>query len=115
MKPWLDSGACRSGRHCQVCRDLDGGRRWRGSLSKVYILPDDAPDFACPCGRDWGSLAPVPHNGLSVFSKRLAICDACGQWDRKANRCNLHPTCTRCYLRRPGAVCPDEPPKWLPA
>ena len=116
MKAWLHSGSCRSRLHCRTCRDLAGGRAWRLMLGRAYTLPTDAPDFACPHGLAWGDLGGGvrPHNGLSLLAQRLAICDACGEWDGPNHRCGLDPRCTRCYLRRPGTVCPAEPPRWLP-
>jgi len=48
----------------------------------------------------------------SFFSARIGVCRKCNNWERE--RCKLRPDCTKCYLARPGAVCPDTPPKWSP-
>ena len=47
------------------------------------------------------------------LQERLAICGACESWTGRS--CRLHPNCTRCYLARPGSLCPAVPPRWLPA
>jgi hypothetical protein len=47
------------------------------------------------------------------LTERVETCRACQHWID--GRCDLHPTCTSCYRKRPGAVCPDEPPRWGPA
>jgi hypothetical protein len=51
---------CRGGRHCGACRDLEGGRAWRASLARLFVLPQGAPDFACPYGKGWGHVPRVP-------------------------------------------------------
>jgi len=40
--------------HCPTCRDLEGGRQWRGSLHRAFKLPNDEVDFECPHGLSWG-------------------------------------------------------------
>jgi len=39
-------------------------------------------------------------------SRRAAFCAACGLWDSATNRCTQRRSCTACYRRRPGSVCP---------
>lgn len=43
---------CFSRTHCVTCRDLDGGRDWRISLSQAYDVP--GVDFPCPHLFPWG-------------------------------------------------------------
>ena len=71
MKPLAKTQLCR---HCArgrflptECRDLEGGRAWRGTLMTWAAVPGNAVDFTCPLGRPWGwrpdSAEPSPPSG----------------------------------------------------
>jgi len=119
---FANTGHCRSGFHCRACRDLEGGRAWRESLGKAFRLPAGAPDFPCPLAHPWGYAPPAvggPAGGPSAMEEpwltaRIEMCRGCGDWPDGADHCSLSPACTACYRRRPGAVCPANPPKWSP-
>jgi hypothetical protein len=71
MKPLAKTQLCRQcvrGRFLPTeCRDLEGGRAWRGSLMTWAAVPGDLVDFACPLGRPWGwrpdAAKPSPPSG----------------------------------------------------
>lgn len=93
---FTESKACRSEQHCRTCRDLDGGRAWRGKLAAAFALPADAPDFACPHGKGWGHSVPppvpeVPSRGLgdtvAKVLKRVGI-KPCGGCKKRQERLN---------------------------
>lgn len=68
-----------------MCRDLDGGRRFRESLSRVFSLPGDAVDFVCPYARDWG-WAPEPGDRIATqlpISRGEDIYAACDECDHQ--------------------------------
>jgi hypothetical protein len=48
------------------------------------------------------------------IAERLALCQACDQYQVGGQFCGLNRTVGRCYLARPLAVCPADPPKWGP-
>ena len=66
MNIFVENGACKSGVHCQTCRDKDGGRGFRIGLGNAFKMPDDAPDFVCPHGKEWGWLKPSTGLGDTV-------------------------------------------------
>jgi len=66
MKKFIESGACRSGVHCQTCRAKEEGRGFRIGLGNAFVLPNDAPDFACPHGKGWGWRKPSSGLGDTV-------------------------------------------------
>jgi hypothetical protein len=82
------SPQCKSRFHCQTCRDKEGGREWRESLRKAFLLPNDETDFECPHGLPWGC---GPQTGsqkeyqekLDADNKRIEeigqICEACDE------------------------------------
>jgi hypothetical protein len=55
MHLFVLSTHCQSRAHCKVCRNFDGGRKWRESLSKAYQLPNNDVDFECPYGMQWSA------------------------------------------------------------
>lgn len=57
MRIFTSSSTCRSGAHCDTCRDRNN-RAWRESLRRGFTLPDDNPDFECPHGKPWGAVGP---------------------------------------------------------
>ena len=64
---WIKSSHCKSGAHCNTCRDMEDGRAWRISIGKAFALPDEGVDFECPYELAWGdtSTAPaVPESSL---------------------------------------------------
>ena len=110
---------CRTRLHCPTCRDLEGGRAWRESLGKAFKLPEDAPDFECPHGIEWGVewVEPIgveskpPTAEQLMIMRRKKICEAC----------ESKPTCgffqgTPCrannILKKADSCCPIN--KWIP-
>ena len=60
MQPFAQTFHCQSRMHCATCRDLEGGRSWRGQLMATYALPGGVVDFVCPHGIQAGDdVAPV--------------------------------------------------------
>ncbi|HUW33273.1 MAG TPA: hypothetical protein VM223_16820 [Planctomycetota bacterium] len=55
---------------------------------------------------------PLPQPAYVV--QRQATCRACEHHLPDYN-CRLWSGCGPCYLRRPLAVCPADPPQWRPA
>jgi len=126
MKPFTDTLACRSRKHCGTCRDLVGGRAWRESLGRLLALPGDATDFPCPHGLPWnpsavqlaaaGAMASAEQAIRAELAKaRFAVCLACPRSMDAGFACELHPKCCLGSDRaRPGYSCPDSPPRWGP-
>ncbi len=50
---FTDTIHCLSRAHCNTCRNLEGGRTWRKSLTSLFVLPDEKVDFECPYGKKW--------------------------------------------------------------
>ena len=95
---------CQSQAHCNRCRDLLGGRQWRTSLGKFYVLPGRVIDFDCPQGKPFDA-APRPDRGKAAEPPALlAKCRACD-----------HFTGERCELRFPKGCCYDSWHKFLQA
>jgi len=61
---FTDSAACGLRVHCATCRNLAGGRLWRGKLRRGFALPGDETDFACPHGGDWGEPPDPLRDGV---------------------------------------------------
>ncbi len=49
---------CDAGTHCPTCRNLEGGRKWRESLSKAVEVT--SVDFECSRGLAWGHDSAIP-------------------------------------------------------
>jgi hypothetical protein len=84
---------CRSGVHCQTCRDLERGRRWRADLGQRFSVPDGLVDFACPRGRPWGWKRPSRGLGdtvakviETVTGGRVRPCGGCHKRRAALNR-----------------------------
>jgi hypothetical protein len=45
---FTETAHCQTRVHCHACRDLNGGRKWRTTLQRLFRLPDDKIDFECP-------------------------------------------------------------------
>lgn len=56
--PWTTTPWCTQRLRCADCRD-PLNVAFRKSLSRAYLLPPDAPEFACPNGLPWSSV-PAP-------------------------------------------------------
>ena len=116
----LEKRHCDAGIYCFICRNLEGGRTWRASLTNM-----STPDFECPHGKPWG-FAPEtkagngkPSSDPAYFAERQAACDACPVAPESCavqfRRRILKKTCWfRSYLLRAGASCPLDPPRWRP-
>ena len=51
MKDFHNTIHCTSRVHCRMCRNKEGGRNWRMSLSQKTA------DFGCPHGYSWGDVS----------------------------------------------------------
>lgn len=87
---------CSSRAQCSICRDLEGGRKWRESLGKVFELPGGVIDFECPHGFDWGNtpeqVDPPKPNPRDICQYRS--CRGCGgnhKCESKGTSCNYGP------------------------
>jgi hypothetical protein len=66
MKVFSETPTCKSGLHCQTCRDRDGGRALRIQWGQHFIMPAGGEQFACPHGKDWGYQPPSRGLGDTV-------------------------------------------------
>lgn len=103
---FFGSSICKSGVHCQACRDKETGRNFRSQIPNSFEPPAGGGDFDCP-DKPWGYIGKAPataklaivaerprptirqvtglakaavigkYVSLEVLQKRLAICDAC--------------------------------------
>ena len=111
MTLFTKTAHCIARAHCGMCREREGGRKFRESLAKIFELPDGEVDFACPQGLPWRN-APQRKPCPPFVLVRKATCGACDI----ADTCALwHGTaCQRMALwRRPGMSCPAD--RWGPA
>jgi len=53
---FCESAHCHVGAHCCVCRDKEGGRRWRRLIAQRFEV--DGVDWPCPHGNPWGYQPP---------------------------------------------------------
>lgn len=93
LKQFTSSHHCAGGFHCEACRDREGGRTFRASLAKAFVLPDDAPDFACPLGHPWGFATPPaperqPKGGPGTELRKLL--ETIGIRDVPGCKCKLY-------------------------
>jgi hypothetical protein len=93
MKAFTQTAACTSGLHCATCRSLEGGRKIRTNWSKRFIMPNEAPDFACPFGKPWGWQPPSRGLGdtlAKVIQKvtlgKVKPCGKCKERQAKLNQ-----------------------------
>jgi len=83
---FADSYHCTSFAHCETCRDLEGGRKWREDISKVFKT--DGIDWECPYGSQWGHGQPSGLGELvaKVASKlKIRECGGCRKRRRELN------------------------------
>lgn len=52
---FFTTSSCNTRRACRICRDREGGRRWRESIIRLFGLLPESPDFDCPHGVSWGA------------------------------------------------------------
>jgi hypothetical protein len=114
---------------------MDRGRGWRSAKTRLYTLPPDAPDFACPHGYPWGyqppTLAQKIKRGAAGIARaittparpgtvaaRNAICMTCPEKVNEAGgritRCRICTCLVSAKIRDPKASCPKSPPSWGP-
>jgi len=92
------------------------GRAFRVSLSRVFVMPADAPDFECPYGKSWGWCGPGA-TADALNADPWETCDECDHQDWPsggARSCNLIDGCTPCRLGallRAGGPWPDGCPR----
>ena len=120
MNIFLDNDAWKSGAYCLACQ---AGPDLRMCPAARFLVPDEAARFPCPSGRLALILADRPEavadrqvvaiETAPFVRERIAICEDCDHWSVTTARCKIG--CTACDRKRPNAVCPDEPPRWLPA
>lgn len=63
---FVDTPHCLLRKHCSTCRNFDGGRGFRQSLFKLFVLPNDDVDFECPYGKKF-------HDGKAADMDRPAM------------------------------------------
>ena len=56
---------CRSRAHCSVCRNKEGGRKWRDQIMKIF-KDITAVDFECPHGIPWEYKKGDPHPAMAT-------------------------------------------------
>jgi len=82
VRSFAVTGHGRSGSHCRLCRQREGGRGWRSGLASRFAIPAGGPDFECPRGRPWGWRPPdrglgdtvewvLAATGIGPLAKRL--------------------------------------------
>lgn len=67
---FVGSKHCKSGMHCQTCRNKVDGREWRKSLMNAFKLPNDDVDFECTVKsslRPWGWVKPEVGDGYRLL------------------------------------------------
>lgn len=76
------SQICQSGVHCRTCRDKEGGRDWRRSLT--CEIPGK-PDFECPLGVQWNEKHWQPGTAFAKMLDSLGVeqCAGCSQRKKK--------------------------------
>ena len=142
---FCESAHCHVGAHCGVCRDKEGGRRWRRLIAQRFAV--DGVDWPCPHGNPWGHQPPeqtrrsvLPHVAAghgtlagqacrgSTASRtrareRRAICDGCEvpalecevRYKRELQAARGKTCWFNRFIRRSSSRCPADPPKWLAA
>lgn len=110
------SNVCKNKKHCQTCRDKEGGRQWRESLRVAFKLPGDETDFECPHGLPWGcgpqTKAQKKHQAqqdenAELAKERFNICKQCDDSSDGGFKCKHHKTC--CFGKwraKPESKCP---------
>jgi len=63
MQLFVLTAHCKSRAHCQTCRDLAGGRKWRESLAENFELPNNQVDFTCPYDVPWNAITSPSTKG----------------------------------------------------
>ena len=76
MRQFTDSRSCACRLHCPTCRDLEGGRKRRGSLAEHFALPGGEIDFDCPHGIPWGAGPQIDLQDRAVLGRRVAEIEA---------------------------------------
>jgi len=100
---FVSSPDCQSRLHCHACRNLEGGRTWRGQLLRRFRLPNNIVDFICPWGVPWKNVAvtagakpaPTPRKVINFFEAMLKA----GRVDDTL-RMARSSDCLKCDLRR---------------
>ena len=68
QKTFTDSFHCTSRVHCEACRNLEGGRKFREIMAQHLTVPGGKIDFICPYNVPWGFKKDSAQ--LSIVEKR---------------------------------------------
>jgi len=98
---WLTQWQARGGERFMSYEQFTAPKRWALAEGRLKLV------------RAARRRLPVP----AFIAEREAICQACEHRDSAAPcKCKLMPVgISKCYKRRPSAVCPADPPRWGPA
>ena len=77
---------CTSKAHCLTCRNLEGGRNWRESLSRNFELPDGKVDFECPYSIPWNKVEPPAAKTVPETAKMATPPSSSTKESRLADR-----------------------------
>ena len=111
MGSFFDSVECRSGSHCQTCRDKIAGAAFRTSIAAYFAV--DPTDWECPHGRPWGlgcQVEPLPQ----VSTRSFEICRECDEFNGSVCELKFPNGCCLCTWQAflDHGTCPMTPPRW---
>jgi len=120
MESFFDSVECRSGTHCQTCRNRAGGTGFRTGIAAYFRLPN--AQWECPHGRPWDMdckpaplpILPTPPGPAPAATRSLELCRQCDKFNGSICELQFPNGCCLCtwqaFLER--GTCPLTPPRW---
>ncbi len=100
-KDFTNNLSCIDHVHCATCRNLEGGRKWRESLTKAFKLPEGKVDFDCPHGVPWNPTedqlpepARLPVRKKTLTDRVIELCQKCSLDGCSLKNKALHHPCT---------------------
>ena len=69
---YADTEACQSGGHCRLCRQREGGRKFRLAVVQDFEVPGGEADFECPHGIPWDTDVEVSRFARAITRARAA-------------------------------------------
>ena len=78
---FFNSEHCKSNAHCNICRDIEGGRKWRKNLinsNLFYDLKLLNEDFECPKDIPWGFIHQNDITEKIFQENKMKNRDGCG-------------------------------------